>query len=350
MMGHLDGLMKERVKFLSQEPGRLRGLRGRELYESLGQLGLTHTQFFRALGTNVQDYCAQEFGIDVGKITVDRFFQSDPNAKWLFPDIVREAVLAGIRRRPAYRSLIARDEPAPGTAYDIPYVVENAEEEEPRIVAEGAAIPEAELAYGDRVVRLTKLGRGVIASYEAIRRMSVDLLRIHLQRIGERMGRQFDYVLAATLVSGDAPDGANAATVVNTATADAWVYDDIVAGFLKLGVEHYFTPTHMLANADLCKTILGMDEFKDAAVFDFAKTGNLPSPLGMKLVPMEDQPANTLTILDANYAAIKLTEQDVLVESDKLVSQQWERTYLTTVTAFALLYPKARVVVKSDWT
>ncbi|MBM3288939.1 MAG: hypothetical protein FJY92_02185, partial [Candidatus Hydrogenedentes bacterium] len=94
-------MVKERVAFLSQEPDRLRGVRGRALYETLGSLGLTHAQYFRALGTNVSDYCAQEFGIDVHKITVDRFFQSDPNAKWLFPDMVREAVVAGLKRRPA---------------------------------------------------------------------------------------------------------------------------------------------------------------------------------------------------------------------------------------------------------
>lgn len=349
-MGNMDGLVKERVKFLSQEPERLRGMRGRELHEALGQLGLTHSQFFRALGTNVQDYCAQEFGIDVSKVTVERFFQSDPNAKWLFPDVVREAVLTGIRRRPAYRSLIARDETVQGTAYDIPYVVESEDEESVRPLAEGAAIPESELTYGDRVVRLTKLGRGVIASYEAVRRMSVDLLRVHLQRIGERMGRQYDGVLATTLIGGDMADGANAATLVNTATAGAWTYGDVVSGFLKLAVEHYFTPTHLVANAALCKTILGMEEFKDASVFDFTKTGNFPSPLGMKLVPIEDQPENMLTILDANYAAVKLTEQDVQVESDKLINQQWERAYVTTVTAFAVLYPKARVVVRSSWT
>ena len=106
-MVYQDGIVKERVKFLSQDSERLRSIRGRELYETLGQLGLTYGQFYRALGTNVQDYCAQEFGVDVNKLTVERFFQSDPNAKWLFPDIVREAVVAGMKRKPVYPSLIA---------------------------------------------------------------------------------------------------------------------------------------------------------------------------------------------------------------------------------------------------
>jgi hypothetical protein len=171
-----------------------------------------------------------------------------------------------------------------------------------------------------------------------------------LQRIGERLGRTMDSRVATVLVEGDNSGSSTAATTVNTATANTWTYADIINGFMKLMLEHYFTPTHMLANAALCKTILGMDEFQDAALFDFAKTGNLPTPLGMRLVPMEDQPANKLTILDAGYAVQKLTEQDLLVESDKLINQQWDRTYLTVVTDFAILYAKARVVVQSDWS
>jgi hypothetical protein len=348
-MAYQDGIVKERVKFLSQDADRLRSMRGRELYETLGQLGLSYGQFYRALGTNVQDYCAQEFGVDMNKITVERFFQSDPNAKWLFPDIVREGVVSGMKRKPVYPSLIARDERVEGAVYDIPYVNESSREEELRSLAEGAAIPESEISYGDRVVRLAKYGRGVIASYEAIRRMSMDVLRIHLQRIGELLGRRLDGGVAYVLVNGDDSGAPSQPVTLNTATRNTWTYGDLVSGFMQLTVAHSFTPTHVLASAELCKTLLGLAEFKEAGLFDFAKTGNLPTPLGMRLVPMEGQPEGKLTILDAGYALVKLTEQDLLVESDKLINQQWDRTYVTTVTALAILYPKARVVVQSDW-
>ncbi|MCL4695241.1 MAG: phage major capsid protein [Candidatus Hydrogenedentes bacterium] len=349
-MPYRDDNVKERLAFLSQEPERLGQTRGHDLYDTLGALGLTHGQYFRALGTNLTDYCAQEFGIDVHRITVDRFFQSDPNAKWLFPDIVREAVVAGLKRKPVYPELIIRDEPVSSTAYDVPYVDEAPAEEELRTVAEGAAIPESEITYGDRIVRLDKKGRGVVASYEVIRRMSVDMLRVHLQRIGERLGRNLDARLATVLVSGDSSGSGTAAPTVNTATADTWTYADIVKGFMTLTLDKYFTPTHMLANSELAQTILALSEFKDTALFDFAKSGNLPSPLGVRLVPMVDQPDDKLTILDAGYAVQKLTEQDLLVENDKLINQQWDRTYLTVVTDFAVIYKDARVVVQSDWT
>ncbi len=349
-MAYCDEMVKERVAFLGQNKERLHQTRGRDLYDTLQSLGLTHGQFFRALDTNVRDYCAQEFGIDINKITVDRFFQSDPGAKWLFPDVVREAVVAGMKRKPVYPELIIRDESIEGTAYDVPYVSESEANEELRSVAEGAAIPESQITYGDRIVRLGKKGRGVLASYEVIRRMSMDMLRVHLQRMGERLGRNLDERLATVLVSGDASGAATAAVTVDTATQSTWVYDDILAGYLKLSMDHYFTPTHILADSTLMQTLLNMDPFKDTTLFDFAQTGKLPTPLGAKLVPLAEQPADKLTIVDAGYAVQKLTEQDLLVESDKLINQQWDRTYLTVVTDFAIIYEKARVVVQSDWT
>jgi hypothetical protein len=341
--------VKDRVAFLSQAPDALAQIRGRDLYETLEGLGLTHSQYFRALDTNAAEYCAKEFGIDLNRITVERFFQSDPNAKWLFPDMVREAVVAGMKRTPAYPELIIGDEPIEGAAYSVPYVTESESAEELRTVAEGAAIPESEITYGNRVVKLDKKGRGVVASYEVIRRMSIDMLRVHLQRMGERLGRHLDARLASVLVDGDGTSG-TAATMVNTATADTWVYEDILKGFMKLNLDNAFTPTHMIANSDLTQEILAMDPFSDPRLFDFARSGNVATPLGTKLVPMVDQPADKLTILDAGYAVQKLTEQDLLVESDKLINQQWDRTYLTVVTDFAVIYSDARVVVQSDWS
>ena len=63
-MAYRDEMVRERVAFLSRDAGQLREMRGRDLYETLGSLGLTHGQFMRALDTNVRDYCAQEFGIE----------------------------------------------------------------------------------------------------------------------------------------------------------------------------------------------------------------------------------------------------------------------------------------------
>lgn len=345
-MSQRDELVREQVAFLSRDKEQLGALKGRALYETLTGLDLTHGHYFRALGTTLGDYCAKEFGVDLRRITVERFFHSDPDAKWLFPEVVREAVVEGMRRKPRYPELIMRDERVSGSVYDVPYVNEDPGEEELRQVAEGAAIPESTIRYGDRVVRLDKRGRGVIASYEVIRRMSVDMLRVHLRRMGERLGRNLDARLAYVLAYGD-DSGATAPDVMDADESGAWNYIDLINGYLRLSLIHHFTPTHILACPQATTAILLMDHLPNLLLFDFAKTGHLPTPLGMKLVPMPDHPEDRITIMDAGYAVQKLTEQDVLLENDKLIHQQWDRAYLTVVTDFAIVYERARVVISN---
>lgn len=346
----MDGKIRERMNFLGQERERLRSVRGQALYDSLNMLGLSHGQFFRALGTNVDDYCAQEFGVDLRHITVERFFQSDPNAKWLFPDIVREAVLTGMRHTPIYPELIIGDESVSGIMFDVPFVVESEEDEALLSLAEGAVIPESQITYGKRTVRLVKLGRGMVASYESIRRMSVDLLRVHLQRIGDRLGRSLDAVAVETLLNGDASGADTQPEVLNTTTANLFTYGDLVRAFLQLTTQHHFKPTHLLVSPATAEVVLKFTEIADTNLFDFARTGSLPTPLGVKLLPVASQPDSKITLVDAGYAMQKLTEQDLLIESDKLINQQWDRTFLTLVTNFAIIYEKARVVLNSDWS
>ncbi|HDP34130.1 MAG TPA: hypothetical protein ENN29_03355 [Candidatus Hydrogenedentes bacterium] len=348
-MSQRDALMQEQMRFLSQDNDRLAALRGRALYETLEGLDLTHGQFFRALDTSLDDYCAKEFGVDLQRITVERFFHSDPDAKWLFPEVVREAVLAGLRRKPRYPELIVRDERISGPVYDMPYVNEDPDEEELRSVAEGAAIPESVIRYGDRVVRLDKKGRGVIASYEVIRRMSVDMLRVHMRRMGERLGRNLDARLTEVLVSGDG-SGETEPEEFNSHASGNWQYADLVLGHLALLLQNHFTPTHILAGPLTTGTVLTLEHpAANTPLFDFAKTGAFPTPLGMKLVPMSSHPETKMTFMDAGYAVQKLTEQELLLENDKLINQQWDRAYMTIVTDFAIVYEKARIVVKNNW-
>ena len=138
--------------------------------------------------------------------------------------------------------------------------------------------------------------------------------------------------------------------VIPVGTPGTLEFGDLVSAWLTLSLGHGFTPTHLVAGGELLGAILAMDRLQDHLLFDFAKSGELPAPMGMKLVPLADQPEGRVTLLDAGYAAQKVTEQDVLVESDKLIQQQWERTCITVVTDFAILYEKARVVVSTDAT
>ena len=282
--------------------------------------------------------------MDLRRISVERFFHSDPSAKWLFPEVVREAVVSGLRQKPRYPELIARDERISGSVYDVPYVNEDPAEEELRQVAEGAAIPESTIRYGDRVVRLDKKGRGVIASYEVIRRMSVDMLRVHLRRMGERLGRNLDARLAHVLAYGDgsgmtAPETVSAETTGNGATA-TWSAGTCACRWSTTsrrptswpGRRH---PRRSSRGSPVQRAALRLRE--DGQTAHAAR-----DELGAHARPARGPHHHP----GRGLCGPETTEQELLLENDKLIHQQWDRAYLTVVTDFAILYERARVVLE----
>lgn len=339
-------LITKRIEFLAQPIERLKALEGEDLYFSLQKVAGSYAEYFRAVGTDINAYCREQFKIDLANCTIEKFFSSDPNAKWLFPDVVREGVLSGLRNRPIHPRLVASEETADGNSYQVPYVDEgaNASEEETKDVAEGAEIPTSEIKYGDRVVVIGKKGRGILASYEAVRRMKINMLRLHLERVGQRIGVQLDDRAADVLRLGNAAE--SAPTGIPVMTPGELVFEDLVAGFMEMSAVRKFTPTHLIASAITARKIITMPQFEDPLLFDFSKTGKIPNPLGLMLEVISAQPDNRVTILDNKFAMVKVTENDVTVESDKLISKQWDRSYITLNVDFAILYKEARIVLE----
>lgn len=346
-------LITKKIEFLARPVDALKSLArfdaspraGENLYYELGKSGVSYAEYFKAIGTDVETFVRDTFKVDLHDCTIEKYFSSDPNAKWLFPDIVRDGVLSGLRHRPIHPRLVASNETSDGNSYQVPYVDEAANEDEEMVrdVAEGTEIPTSEIKYGDRIIIIGKKGRGIVASYEAMKRMKIDMLRVHLERIGQRIGIQLDDRAADILRLGNAAESApTAIPVITPGTLD---YEDLVTGYLELWAVRKFTPTHILASAVTGRKILVMPEFKDGLLFDFSKTGKIPNPLGLSLEFISSQPDDTVTIMDNRFAMVKVTENDVSVESDKLISKQWDRSYITVNIDFAVLYKEARVIL-----
>jgi len=346
-----NSISAERFQFLSQTPEQLVQLRGRQLYEALNELGITHEQFLRAANLDNAGYFARAYGLDLAELTLERFYNGE--TRYHAPSMFAGAVRKGLNQRSAFPDLITSDENVSSAVIDVPYIEEDIAgdtESQLRTVAPGAAIPETGIRAGQRAIRLDKKGRGISASYEDFRRSPLEEVLRHFTRAGERLGRQLDARLAQVLTSGDGSGASTTPEVTNTAEAGEWSYEDLLTAFLSLSVSNYFTPTHMLVGPESGLAILQLPEFKDSALFEFKKSGQLPTPFGVKLITMPDHPGSMVTFLDANYAVKKFTEQDLLVENDKLINQQWDRTFMTVVTDFGIVYNKARVVLNSDWS
>jgi hypothetical protein len=106
------------------------------------------------------------------------------------------------------------------TVYQAQYITEPAATETRMVrIAETAEIPRAKITTGKSAIRLYKYGRALEASYEELRRMRIDRLAFHVQRMA--IQAEIDKVAAAidVLILGDG--NTNPAVSTNISSLDA---------------------------------------------------------------------------------------------------------------------------------
>ena len=110
--------------------------------------------------------------------------------------------------------LIAARTPIDSNVYKASYLdlndAANKKATEMRRVTEAADLPTAKLRLGDTAITLYKYGRAIQASYEALRRMSLDLFNIHIREIGAQAAN--NKVVEVLTVIKDGDGNSNAAT------------------------------------------------------------------------------------------------------------------------------------------
>jgi hypothetical protein len=106
------------------------------------------------------------------------------------------------------------------TTYEAMYLVEPPVSETRMVrIGETAEIPRAKITTGKSAIKLQKYGRGLEASYEELRRMRIDRLAFHIQRIAVQSEIDKGDAIVDVLINGDG--NANAAASTNISTLDA---------------------------------------------------------------------------------------------------------------------------------
>lgn len=109
-------------------------------------------------------------------------------------------------------------------------------------IAEGADIPVGKITIGEKAITLWKRGRGIEMTYEALRRMRIDLFRIHMNAIVSDLAQQNVDAAADVLYNGDGND--NAATELGVTNDKDTITNDELVDFL---VDYYYA-TNMSAD------------------------------------------------------------------------------------------------------
>ena len=220
----------------------------------------------------------------------------------------------------------------------------------PARVNEAETIPLGTISYGQKQVSIFKIGKGIKITDEVKNYVSLDVMGIFLRDFGIQLGYAMDNLAIDTGINGDKIDGSESAPVIGVGTTSEGIqYRDLLRIWIR-GSRMGRNFTSMIGGEDEALNILDLPEFKVRSNGTTEATLNLHTP-----VPNRADfwihggiPANQLMLIDKAAGMIKLTAQPLMLESERIVSNQTEAMYASLTTGFSKMYRDAIVMLDSS--
>ena len=325
------------------------------------QEGMSFTQVLESLdpsenyrgtaleGTDAFQRQLKRFGIrakGAGSSPVEKFFRTMDSAV-LFPEYIARTVRTGMEENDILPSIVATTTVIDAMDYRSIYSVPEDADKALQDVEEGASIPTTEVKTKDHLVSLTKRGRMLVASYEAIRFQKLDLFSVMLRQIGAYIQKQQLSDAVNVLINGDGNSNAAAAFTVGTSpmtgTKGTLTYDQMVEFW---GQFDPYTMNTILCSTGTMTQMLKIPELQNPLTgLNFQGTGSFGTPLGAQLHRTSAVADGKIIGLDNRYALELVRAGDVLVEYDKLIDRQLERAAITSISGFAKICDGAACVL-----
>jgi len=322
----------------------------KDMYKQARLKGQTFSELLAdAAPSQMETHDAFEFqlherDINLKKDTVERFYRTTEDAI-LFPEFINRNIrigLAGLTGLDlSLDDIVATTTTIDSGVYDSVNAAFVNKDLDFKRVGEGAQFPTVTITTSKNSIRLAKLGVKLESTYEVLRRMKLPLLAIHIQLIGQRIAKKNVAYAMHNIINGDGNN--NAAPATNAA---ALSYAGLFKHYLSMDE---FTGTVMAARSSDMESIFNLDEFKNAQLFDTAKTGNLPTPFGLPLKRFnwtETALGTKLVPIIAKNAALEMIKESgaELIETDKVIEKQIENTVISNVIGFSRIFTNAAKV------
>lgn len=286
-----------------------------------------------------------ELGIDPTVDTIQNLMTvPDADVRWLIPEIIRDAIRVGLRDAPIWPSVTATEQDISQKSVTMPYI--NMSDATPRKVGEAETIPLGEISYGEKSVSTFKIGRGIKLSYEVKQYVSLDVISIFFQDFGVRLGQALDTLAVDVLINGDQADGSASAPVLGVGTVGSKEYKDFLKVWIRASRMGRKMNTIIGGEASALET-LDMPEFKDrkAGTTDANLNVKTPVPKDASYYIHGNVPADQEILVDPRYALIKFNVIPLMIESEKIVSNQTEAFYASLTTGFGKIFRDSAVLV-----
>lgn len=302
-----------------------------------GKWGITQNELFEKIGINPKVDTMQNI-----------FSMPDQSVRWVVPEIIRSAVLLGVREAPFYPNIIASDQSINGLQAIMPYI--NMSDAAPSKLNEAETIPLGTISYGQKSVNLFKIGKGIKITDEVKNYVSLDVLAIYLRDFGIQLGYAMDTLAIDCAINGNKSDGSESAPVIGVKyTSKGIQYRDLLKIWIRASrLGRNFN--NMIGGEDQALDILDLPEFKTRQSGTTQATLNVktPVPTSADFFIHPGIPDNQLLMVDKRAAMIKLTAKQLMLESERIVSNQTEAVYASLTTGFSKMYQDASLLLASN--
>lgn len=292
------------------------------------------------------DVLYEDLGIDPSFDTVQNLLTTpDYDTRWLVPEIFRDSLRLGYRNAPIWPAITAKEEQVNGLSQILPHL--NMSDAAPKKLGEGETIPIGTLSYGERSFRIYKFGRGIKLTDEVRRYVSLDVVSIYLQDFGVKMGQGVDKLAIQTVINGEQRDGSNSSPVIGVIdTTKGIQFRDLLRVWVRMSKMGRY-PKVMISGEDMALDLLDLSQFSTKAQGKTEYNLNLKTPLpqGADLYINGNMNSNHLTIIDPTVCLLKMNAVPLMVESERIVSNQTSAFYASFTTGFAKLFDDSSIII-----
>lgn len=295
----------------------------------------------------------RDLGIDPRVDSINNLFTTGDtdDLRWLVPELFRDTMRLGLRKSAIWPQITATEQNISQLKIKMPQIEKS--EANPRYVAQGETISTGTLSFNEKEVEIRKLGRGIKLPYEVLDYVSLDVVSIFFEDMGNQLGLGLDVWALDTLINGEQLDGSESAPVIGVQTANTKTYRDLLRIWIRLA-RLGRRPNTIIGGEDAALKTLDLNEFKTNPFGGAAAAGVPTSQLLNLQTPIPSRsnyfihgnvPDNQEIILDPSAALIKFNSKPLMVESEKIVSNQTAAWYATLTTGFAKLFTDASIIM-----
>lgn len=292
-------------------------------------------------------------GINPKVDSISNIFSTDDtnDLRWLIPELFRDTMRLGLRRNSMWPELTAAEQNISQLKVKMPQIQKS--DADPRYVGQAETISTGTLSFDEKEVEIRKIGRGIKLPYEVLDYVSLDVVSIFFEDMGNQLGLALDVWAIDTLINGEQASGSEAASVVGVGTAATKTYRDLLRIWIRMS-RLGRNPSTIIGGEEAALDTLDLAEFKTTSFGGTAPAG-VPSSSALNLkTPIPNRsnyfihgnvPTDQEIIVDTKSALVKFNSKPLMVESEKIVSNQTEAWYASLTTGFAKLFTDSSIIM-----